>query len=81
MSWSTTNAEGVPSKALGRDTLQACPHPPRPRIRHHVTRGSHAIVVDMRQWFDQLPLADEVALAHDGTPYGNLPCKKLPIGD
>ena len=50
------------NNTFGRETLQELKVPSRTAVRCDVLRGRYAIVVDMTQWFDQLPLDKAVEL-------------------
>jgi hypothetical protein len=68
---------------FGKETLQQLTVPTRAAVREQVLKGKFAIVVDMTQWFDQLPLDKAVELFFSFDPRdGKGPCcaTRVPMG-
>jgi hypothetical protein len=65
-----------------RRTLQYLRVVPRHEVRTNVTTGEWAIVVDMMQWFDQLPLSQRVQMyfCFDGGKFGPCCLTRLAMG-
>jgi hypothetical protein len=70
------------NETCGRDTLQSLTVVPRAEVRRQVKPGEVAILVDMAQWFDQIPLGSKVQsyFCLDGGHLGPCALTRLPMG-
>jgi hypothetical protein len=72
----------VVNEHRGRDTLQPLSVVPRVVVRQHVHDGKWAIVVDQKQWFDEMGLSEEVQryFCFDGGSLGPCCITRLAMG-